>query len=392
MSERIRVLSIFGTRPEAIKLAPLILKMAQQPEKFDSVVFSTGQHDTMLNQALGAFEIVPDHKLEVMTANQGLAELTARLIVAIEKVIVQVQPSVVLVQGDTTTTFSAALASFYSRVPVAHVEAGLRSWDAANPFPEEMNRVLTDQLSTYFFAPTELNRRNLLDEGVNPERIFVTGNTAIDALMMMRDKVARVDSHKWDAAWGKASQVIADESRRIILITAHRRESFGGPFQEICEAIRELAESHPDWSFVYPVHLNPNVQSAVKQFLDGTENVYLIEPLNYDSFVFLMNRASLILTDSGGIQEEAPSLGKPVVVMREKTERTEAVSAGTAVLVGTDKKTIIRTVISLMTNEASSDLSGKENPYGDGFAANRILDQLQRSLTVSKLELCDSVP
>lgn len=391
MLDSIRVLSVFGTRPEVIKLAPLILKMADQPARFTSTVCSTGQHDRMLRQALQAFEISLDYNLDVMTIDQTLSELTAKLVVGLEKVIAEVQPSVLLVQGDTTTTLSAALAAFYSRVPIAHVEAGLRSWDRENPFPEETNRVLTDRLSSYFFAPTELNRTNLLDEGVNAERIFVTGNTTIDALMMMRARVADADPHTWDHAWGSAGAVIADKAHPLILVTAHRRESFGAPFQAICEAIKELANDHPQWSFVYPVHLNPNVQDVVNTTLNGTRNIHLIQPLDYDAFIYLMNRAHLILTDSGGIQEEAPSLQKPVIVMREKTERTEAIEAGTAMLVGTQKVNIKNAVEHLMTNRALYEsVSARKNPYGDGFASDRILDRLYESLRADKLELCMS--
>lgn len=389
MSDPLRVLSVFGTRPEVIKLAPLVLKMADQADRFTSIVCATGQHDRMLRQALRAFEISPDYNLEVMTADQKLSALTAKLVVGLEKVIAEVQPSVLLVQGDTTTTFSAALAAFYSRVPVSHVEAGLRSWDRENPFPEEANRVLTDRLSSYYFAPTELNRRNLLDEGVNPERIFVTGNTAIDALMVMRAKVAEANPHAWDYAWGSAAGVIASSADPLILVTAHRRESFGAPFRAICEALRELADDHPAWSFVYPVHLNPNVRDVVNRTLGSTRNIHLIEPLDYDAFVYLMNRAHLILTDSGGIQEEAPSLQKPVVVMREKTERTEAVEAGTAILVGTRKENIKKAVEQLMTDRGLYEsVRTRKNPYGDGFASDRILDHLYESLRANKLELC----
>lgn len=392
MSDRIRVLSVFGTRPEVIKLAPLLLKMADQPARFSSIVCSTGQHDRMLRQALRAFEISPDYNLDVMTIDQKLSELTAKLLVGLEKVIAEVQPSVVLVQGDTTTTFSAALAAFYARVPVAHVEAGLRSWDSANPFPEETNRVLTDRLASYYFAPTESNRSNLLHEGVNTDRIFVTGNTAIDALMMMRAKVADVDPHTWDGVWGSAAGAIADKMQPLILVTAHRRESFGAPFRAICEALKELANDHPSWSFVYPVHLNPNVQDVVNTVLGSVKNVHLIAPLDYDAFVYLMNRAQLILTDSGGIQEEAPSLQKPVIVMREKTERTEAIDAGTAILVGTQKENIKNAVEQLMGDRAFYEsVRVRKNPYGDGLASDRILDHLYGSLRPDMLELCGSV-
>jgi UDP-N-acetylglucosamine 2-epimerase (non-hydrolysing) len=391
MLDRVKVLSVFGTRPEVIKLAPLIIKMADQPKRFTSVACSTGQHDRMLRQALRAFEISADYNLDVMTVDQRLSELTAKLVVGLEKVIAEVQPSVLLVQGDTTTTFSAALAAFYSRVPVSHVEAGLRSWDSGNPFPEETNRVLTDRLSSYFFAPTEQNRRNLLAEGVNADRIFVTGNTAIDALMMMRARVADADPHTWDDAWGSAGAVIADKAHPLILVTAHRRESFGTPFQAICEALKELANDHPAWSFVYPVHLNPNVQDVVNTTLGNIRNIHLIQPLDYDAFVYLMDRAHLILTDSGGIQEEAPSLQKPVIVMREKTERTEAIEAGAAILVGTQKENIKNAVEQLMTDRALYEsVRAIKNPYGDGFAADRILDHLYGSLHPDKLELCSS--
>jgi UDP-N-acetylglucosamine 2-epimerase (non-hydrolysing) len=392
MPDSIKVLSVFGTRPEAIKLAPLLSKMTKQPERFSSVVCSTGQHDDMLRQAMQTFDVTADYELQVMTANQRLSDLTAKLVVGVERVIAATAPSVVLVQGDTTTTFCAALAAFYARVPVAHVEAGLRSGDPANPFPEETNRVLTDRLSSYFFAPTELNRKNLLEEGITDDRIFVTGNTAIDALLMMSARVADVDPRTWDDAWESAGDAIPDKFKPLILITAHRRESFGAPFRSICEAIRDLAVAHPSWSFVYPVHLNPNVQEPVSSILGSIPNVHLIRPLNYDAFVYLMNRASLLLTDSGGIQEEAPSLNKPVVVMRDKTERTEAVEAGTAMLVGTRKESIKEAVERLMSDkEFYERVSSRANPYGDGCASDRILDRLYESLNVANLDLYSSV-
>jgi UDP-N-acetylglucosamine 2-epimerase (non-hydrolysing) len=316
-----------------------------------------------------------------MVANQKLDELTARAITGIGRVIEEVKPDMVFVHGDTTTTLAGALSAYYQGVPVAHVEAGLRTGDLRSPFPEEANRALTDRLSAYCFAPTERNRAALVHEGVAPERIFVTGNTAIDALFMVRDQLAGVNPNIWTSQLGTAYETIVKSRSPIILITAHRRENFGDGLRSIYQAIVELALAYPEWTFIYPVHLNPNVLGPAREILSGIANVHLIEPLDYEPFVFLMNRSYLILTDSGGIQEEAPSLGKPVVVLREKTERQEAVEAGTVLLVGTDKEKIKETVGQLITDAALyREMSRRLNPYGDGSATGRILRALEDEL------------
>jgi UDP-N-acetylglucosamine 2-epimerase (non-hydrolysing) len=368
MTTPIKVLSVIGTRPEAIKMAPVLLRMQREPSRFDSIVCATGQHYRMFDQGLGAFPVEVHYNLKLMSANQKLDELTARAI----------------------TGIGGALSAYYQGVPVAHIEAGLRTGDLRSPFPEEANRALTDRLAAYCFAPTERNRAALLREGVSDERIFVTGNTAIDALFMVRDKIAGLDPNIWTSLFGKAFETIVKSDGPIILITAHRRENFGDGLRSIYGAIKDLSLAYPEWSFIYPVHLNPNVQKPAREILDGLRNVYLIEPLDYEPFVFLMNRSHLILTDSGGIQEEAPSLGKPVVVLREKTERQEAVEAGTVLLVGTDKEKIKETVRSLISDAALySEMSRRMNPYGDGQATERILlaleDELAKQETDSRI-------
>ncbi|MGH9788584.1 MAG: non-hydrolyzing UDP-N-acetylglucosamine 2-epimerase, partial [Candidatus Acidiferrales bacterium] len=340
----LKILSIFGTRPEAIKLAPVIKALRARPPEFASRVCVTGQHRELLDQVLRLFDIRPDHDLAVMQPDQSLFASTARILTALEPVLQQEQPDWVIVQGDTTTAFAASLAAFYARVPVAHVEAGLRSQNLAQPFPEEANRRLADALTTLFFAPTEGARQNLLAEGVPDSRIRVTGNTVIDALL---DVAAR----PYDFSQGpRASLPLnADGSgRRIILVTAHRRESFGEQLRALCGAIRAVAERFPDAQVVYPVHLNPNVQQPVRELLGGFKNISLLEPLDYEPFVHLMKRSTLILTDSGGLQEEAPSLGVPVLVMREVTERPEGVAAGAARVVGTDPAKILAAAAELL--------------------------------------------
>jgi UDP-N-acetylglucosamine 2-epimerase (non-hydrolysing) len=381
MTIPIKVLSVIGTRPEAIKMAPVLLRMQSEPSRFNSIVCATGQHYRMFDQGLGAFPVEVHYNLKLMSANQKLDELTARAITGIGSVVDEVRPDIVFVHGDTTTTLAGALSAYYQGVPVAHIEAGLRTGDLRSPFPEEANRALTDRLSAYCFAPTERNRAALLREGVPAERIFVTGNTAIDALFMVRDKIAGLNPNNWTSQFGKAFATIVENDGPIILITAHRRENFGDGLRSIYGAIKELSLAYPEWSFIYPVHLNPNVQEPAREILDGLRNVYLIEPLDYEPFVFLMNRSHLILTDSGGIQEEAPSLGKPVVVLREKTERQEAVEAGTVLLVGTDKEKIKETVHSLISDSALyTEMSRRMNPYGDGQATERILLSLEDEL------------
>jgi UDP-N-acetylglucosamine 2-epimerase (non-hydrolysing) len=370
----IRIVTIFGTRPEAIKLAPVIRLLARDG-RFASRVCVTAQHREMLDQVLAAFDIVPDVDLDLMRPAQTLGAFTARAIEALDAFFAEEKPDLALVQGDTTTVFCAALAAFYHQVPLGHVEAGLRTGDLAAPWPEEANRVLTTRLTALHFAPTALSRENLLREGVPAERIFVTGNTVVDALFLAREKVRAalpaVPQLPADrrAAWGEAPR---------ILITGHRRESFGEAFESICRAIAELARRFPRAHFIYPVHLNPNVRRPVMKILGGAAkkhgNVHLIEPLPYLPFVQLIDEATLILTDSGGIQEEAPSLGKPVLVMRETTERPEGIEAGTVKLVGTSERAIVEEVERLLTDPgAYRAMATAHNPYGDGHAAERIV-------------------
>jgi UDP-N-acetylglucosamine 2-epimerase (non-hydrolysing) len=327
----------------------------------------------MLRQALHTFGIKPDHSLAVMKPNQSLAAMTARILSGVDGVIAKEKPDLLMVQGDTTTAFVAALATFYRRVPVAHIEAGLRTGDYEHPFPEELNRALIDRFAAFCFAPTEFNRRTLLAEGVPSERIFVTGNTGIDALLMIRDRVRKKGAGTWNHLWRGAKLSVHDLSRKLVLVTAHRRESFGTSMRALFTVIRNLARKHPDLEFVYPVHLNPNVRAPAKEILARLPNVHLIEPLPYEPFVFLMDRASLILTDSGGIQEEAPSLGKPVVVMRERTERVEAIQAGTVTLAGNTGRDLEYAVERIMRGVGKKRSGKLKNPYGDGRATKRIL-------------------
>lgn len=371
----LRVLSVLGTRPEAVKLAPVIKRLAATPG-FETLVCATAQHRHMLDQVLALFGIEPDFDLDLMRPGQDLYDLTARVLTAMKPVMEQARPDMVLVQGDTTTCMAAALAAFYAGIPVGHVEAGLRTGDMSAPFPEEANRVLVSRLAALHFAPTARSRANLENEGIAPARIFVTGNTVIDALLSVREQAAQA------AGAGALDPRRRDDwmagSRRI-LITGHRRESFGGGFENLCGAIRALAEKHPDWRFLYPVHLNPNVQEPVGRILGGLANVALTDPLEYLPFVWLMDSADVILTDSGGIQEEGPSLGKPVLVMRAVTERPEAVDAGTVMLVGTDTQRIVDGVESVLLDRALyARMARAHNPYGDGHAAQRIVDILSR--------------
>jgi UDP-N-acetylglucosamine 2-epimerase (non-hydrolysing) len=363
-----KVAVIFGTRPEAIKLAPVILTFRRHPG-FTCRVCVTAQHRQMLDQVLDVFDLAPDVDLNLMQPNQDLAALTARALESLDRFLTDEQPDLVVVQGDTTTTFTAALAAFYHRIPVAHVEAGLRTGNRYSPWPEEINRRLTTQLTMLHFAATELNRDNLLREGVSKDAISVTGNTVIDALLLALDKIhAHVP-----AVEGVNSEAWHDHP--FVLITGHRRENFGPGFESICRAIAELARSFPRINFIYPVHLNPHVREPVERILGGGgRNVYLTGPAAYLPFVALMERSLLILTDSGGIQEEAPTLGKPVLVMRDNTERPEAVAAGTAKLVGTDFETIVRETSRLLTDRSAYDaMSRAHNPFGDGHAAERIV-------------------
>lgn len=371
-----KVLTVFGTRPEAIKMAPLVHALAKDPD-FDARVCVTAQHREMLDQVLHLFSIVPDYDLNIMKPGQGLTEITCRILEGLKPVLEEFRPDVVLVHGDTTTTVATSLAAFYQRIPVGHVEAGLRTGDLGSPWPEEANRTLTGRLALYHFAPTENSRANLLREGVADTRIFVTGNTVIDALISVRDRILADDSRQRDLA---ARYPFLRDDKKLILVTGHRRESFGKGFEHICEALVEIARQNQDVQIVYPVHLNPNVSEPVNRILGQVDNVTLIEPQDYLPFVWLMNRAWLILTDSGGIQEEAPSLGKPVLVMRETTERPEAVKAGTVRLVGTDSTRIVAEVSHLLHDDSEYQIMSKaHNPYGDGKACARILHALKNN-------------
>jgi UDP-N-acetylglucosamine 2-epimerase (non-hydrolysing) len=367
-----RIALIFGTRPEAVKLCPLVLELREHPE-FQPHVCVTGQHREMLDQVLGVFDVRPDVDLNLMQPDQTLAGFTARAIAAIDDYLRDYQPEIVLVQGDTTTTLCAALAAFYGRIPIGHVEAGLRTWNKSSPFPEEINRVMTSRLADLHFAPTARSKENLLAEGVSADRIFVTGNTVIDALHLAVEKVRKEPPE----IPGVPPELLNGDSRPLVLITGHRRENFGAGFRSICEAIAELAERFPDTAFVYPVHLNPNVRKPVFELLSGRTNIHLIEPLSYLPFVALMNRSTLVLTDSGGVQEEAPGLGKPVLVLRDTTERPEAVEAGTVRLTGTVKQAVVDNVTMLLSDpQVYNAMSHAVNPYGDGKACQRIVRTL----------------
>jgi len=370
---------IFGTRPEAIKLCPLVLALAEHPG-FQPHVCVTGQHRQMLDQVLDVFAIRPDVDLALMQSNQSLGALTARAISACEQYLADARPELVLVQGDTTTVFCAALAAYYHRIPVGHVEAGLRTGDKYSPMPEEVNRVLTTRLADYHFAPTEQARQNLLAENVPDASIFVTGNTVIDALLLAVQKVRLRPTQ----VPGLTSDFLGKCGPRVVLITAHRRENFGQGFENICRAVGELAHRFPGVEFVWPVHLNPNVRQPVFRLLHGRANIHLIEPLDYLPFVALMDRSYLVLTDSGGVQEEAPSLGKPVLVMRDTTERPEAVAMGTVRLVGTDPLAIATGVGTLLEDPSAYHAMARAiNPYGDGHACRRIVDALEEILYVA---------
>ncbi|MCE8025739.1 non-hydrolyzing UDP-N-acetylglucosamine 2-epimerase [Billgrantia aerodenitrificans] len=373
----LRTLCVFGTRPEAIKMSPLSLALQADP-RFDTRVCVTGQHREMLDQVLALFELIPDYDLSIMRPGQDLTDVTAAILQGMKGVLSDWRPDVVLVHGDTATTFAVTLAAYYQQIPVAHVEAGLRTGNLYSPWPEEANRKLTGALAAWHFAPTERSRRNLLEEGAKPDSILVTGNTVVDALL---DVVEKLETTPALQARFQDQFAFLDDARRMILVTGHRRESFGGGFERICQALRITASRHPDVQVVYPVHLNPQVQEPVNRLLADIDNIHLIEPLDYLPFVYLMNRAHLIITDSGGIQEEAPSLGKPVLVMRDTTERPEAVEAGTVKLVGTDVATITRELDTLLSDDtAYQAMSRAHNPYGDGQACARILDHLAESL------------
>lgn len=369
-----KVLTVFGTRPEAIKMAPLVQALSQDPA-FESRLCVTAQHREMLDQVLRLFKLEPDYDLNIMRPEQGLTEITCRILEGMKTVLLDFRPDIVLVHGDTTTTLAASLAAFYQQIPVGHVEAGLRTGDLASPWPEEGNRKLTGHLARLHFTPTSQSRQNLLQENLPDSRIIVTGNTVIDALLWVRDRV--LDDSNLNAQLA-ARYPFLDPDKKLVLVTGHRRESFGGGFERICSALAQIARQHPEAQIVYPVHLNPNVSEPVNRILSGIENIILIEPQEYLPFVWLMNRAWLILTDSGGIQEEAPSLGKPVLVMRDTTERPEAVDAGTVKLVGTDIARIVASVSELLSDDkAWQAMSHAHNPYGDGKACGRILQALK---------------
>ena len=385
-----KVMLVFGTRPEAIKMAPLVKAFQQQPEEFETVVCVTGQHREMLDQVLKIFEITPDYDLNIMKQGQDLYDVTARVLTGMRDVLKEAQPDVVLVHGDTTTSTAAALAAFYQQIPVGHVEAGLRTHNIYSPWPEEMNRQITGRIATYHFAPTPLSRQNLLAEGVKEEQVAVTGNTVIDALYMVVDKIKadRELDAQLEKLLAEAGYDVKrlDGERRLVLITGHRRENFGEGFIRMCQAIKALTEKHPEVDFVYPMHLNPNVRRPIHEVfgedLSRLGNMFFIEPLEYLSFVYLMEKSHIVLTDSGGIQEEAPGLGKPVLVMRDTTERPEALEAGTVKLVGTDYERIVAEVSALLGDrDYYEGMSRAVNPYGDGRACGRIIRFLQENLS-----------
>lgn len=375
-----KVLIVFGTRPEAIKMAPLVKAFEQHADAFETRVCVTAQHREMLDQVLEIFSITPQYDLNLMQPGQDLYDITSRVLMGMREVLNEFQPDLVLVHGDTTTTFAASLAAFYQKIAVGHVEAGLRTGNIYSPWPEEANRQLTTQIAAYHFAPTQTSRENLVRENVSSERIAVTGNTVIDALLRVAETI-KTDPKVLDKVRKKLENAgYAPRRREYILMTGHRRENFGDGFLRICEAIKTLAERYTGFDFVYPVHLNPNVRQPVNAILSGIGNVYLIDPLEYEPFVYMMNHAYLILTDSGGVQEEAPSLGKPVLVMRDTTERPEAVAAGTVRLVGTDKEAIINGVAELIDNtDLYRAMSHAHNPYGDGQACEKIIQFIREN-------------
>lgn len=371
-----RILSVFGTRPEAIKMAPVLLELNKHPDVFESRVCVTGQHREMLDQVLTLFGIHPHFNLDIMADSQSLTDVTCRVLKGMETVFKEYRPDVVLVHGDTTTTFAASLASYYEKIAVGHVEAGLRTGKIYSPWPEEVNRHLTSVITRYHFAPTEHARQTLLKEGAAPGSIIVTGNTVIDALLTVVGML-REDASLRDRTAARFHYL--DPNKRLILVTGHRRESFGAGFESICRALKSIAQANDDVQIVYPVHLNPNVREPVNRILSGSKGIFLIEPQEYVAFVHLMDRAYLILTDSGGVQEEAPCLGKPVLVMRERTERPEAVDAGTVKLVGTDERSISAAISRLLNGGPDyASMSKAHNPYGDGKAAARIVESLRR--------------
>ena len=366
-------LIVFGTRPEAIKMAPLVREFLKHPE-FDTKVCVTAQHREMLDQVLDFFDIIPDYDMDLMKPNQNLYSLTADIITGLKPILEEYQPDFVYVHGDTTTSMAAGIAGFYSGAQICHIEAGLRTQNKKSPFPEEMNRQVTGRLADFHFAPTTASEQNLLKENISQESILVTGNTVIDALLESSERVKNFESQEIDALKG-----MVDTSKKIILVTGHRRENHGQGFIEICEALKEIALNNHNVQIIYPVHLNPNVKGPVYDILSDIDNINLIEPLSYPAFVWLMNQSYLIITDSGGVQEEAPSLGKPVLVMRDTTERPEAVDVGTVILVGTDKKRIVQECSSLLIDSVRyNQMIALHNPYGDGKASKRIVHFIMR--------------
>lgn len=380
-----KIMLVFGTRPEAIKMAPLVKEFQKYPESFHTIICVTGQHREMLDQVLNLFEIEPDYDLNIMKQGQDLYDVTARVLVGMRDVLKDVQPDVVLVHGDTTTSTAAALAAFYQQIPVGHVEAGLRTHNIYSPWPEEMNRLITGRIATYHFSPTQLSRQNLLEENVPDTSITVTGNTVIDALYWVvnkikNDKNLKVELERILLSLGYDVNRL-NGNKKLVLITGHRRENFGDGFINMCNAIKDLTQKYPEVDFVYPMHMNPNVRKPIHEVfgedLSNLGNMFFIEPLEYLSFVYLMEKSTIVLTDSGGIQEEAPGLGKPVLVMRDTTERPEAIDAGTVKLVGTNYKMIVTEVSELLDNkDAYERMSKANNPYGDGKACERIVNIL----------------
>lgn len=369
-----KILLVFGTRPEAIKMAPLYYALKKESKFFETKICVTAQHREMLDQVLNFFDITPDYDLNLMSKNQTLFDTTDKILSNIDKVLDDFNPSLLIVQGDTTTTFTASLAAYYKKIKVAHLEAGLRSNNKYSPFPEEINRRLTSVIANFHFAPTESNKNNLFNEGIK-NHVYVTGNTVIDALFLGLDLIKQKNEKDIISQFKDI-----DFSKKIILVTGHRRESFGLPFENICYALKEIAQKH-DVEIIYPVHLNPNVQKPVHEILEDVKNIHLLEPLDYPSMLWLMNKSYLVLTDSGGIQEEAPSLGKPVLVMREVTERMEGVEAGTAKLIGTNKQTIVNETTNLLVKiNTYNEMARKTNPYGDGKTSEKISEILKKIL------------
>ena len=375
-----KIMLVFGTRPEAIKMAPLVHAIKAEPDHFELNVCVTSQHREMLDQVLDIFNIKPDIDLNLMKKNQNLSNLTSLILNKMQKVFTKHQPNIVLVHGDTTTTLATSMAAFYESIPVGHVEAGLRTYNLNAPFPEEFNRQITSKITKWHFAPTKISKKNLLSDGIDKSSITITGNTVIDALNWILTRIDN-DKNRQQNLNNILNAVLSFnwKNENFVLVTAHRRENFGDGFFEICSAVKELALKYPKIHFVYPVHLNPNVSKIVYKLLKGIKNIHLIKPLEYEPFIYLLKHSYLILTDSGGIQEEAPSLGKPVLVMRETTERPEAVEAGTVEIVGPNKKKIVKGVSQLLNNKKHyKKMSRAHNPYGDGLACKRIVDVLQR--------------